>query len=66
MPRTGSRCPRSDGTSLVEGLTLTVRLDVPSLAGMAKPCSLTFEMQELDGDDTIVASAALIDNLRFE
>jgi hypothetical protein len=50
----------------VEGLTLTVRLDVPSLAGMAKPCSLTFEMQELDGDDTIVASAALIDNLRFE
>jgi hypothetical protein len=50
----------------VEGLTLTVRLDVPSLAGMTKPCSLTFEMQELDGGDTIVASAALIDNLRFE
>lgn len=44
----------------------TVRLDVSAFAGSPDPCVVTFEIRVFDQGDTVVDSAGLIDNLRFE
>lgn len=44
----------------------TVRLDVSPFAGSPEPCVVTFEIRVFDQGDTVVDSAGLIDDLRFE
>ncbi len=45
---------------------VSVQIDVSAVAGSPNPCTITFAFEVGDRGDTIVDSAVLLDNLRFE